>query len=230
MTSDRPHDNGKRICVAPDCEKPVHRHSRECSMHAWRRRKHGSYDLPPERLCEVAGCGEKHYGKGLCQKHYWRLQRHGSPDLPAKHEQERPVCVVDGCDRIVGPKSARGMCDSHYSRVRYGQPIDGPFRKYGESHVNPEGYRQIHIVGHPLARKSGYVLEHRAVAFDKYGDGAQTCHWCHEDLGEWSPRVHVDHIDGDRLNNHPDNLVTACGGCNTARAFKGNPATFGGWR
>lgn len=60
------------------------------------------------------------------------------------------------------------------------------------------GYRNGYIVfykaGHPLAGKDGMVYEHRVVASDK--------------LGRWlNPSEFVHHLDGNRANNSPDNLI-----------------------
>lgn len=30
------------------------------------------------RLCEIEGCGRKHYARGWCTKHYQRWENHGS--------------------------------------------------------------------------------------------------------------------------------------------------------
>lgn len=187
---------------------------------------------PPlsNRRCDVEGCNTKHYAKGLCLKHYTRLKRRGTTVKFVRPERPVVPCSVDGCDRVVGPKSAKGLCESHYSRLTDGLELTTPFRKYGESHIDSYGYRFLHITGHPLSRKSGYVAEHRAVAYEKYGDGTQVCHWCEADLGHWCPQIEVDHLDGDRLNNHPDNLVTSCAPCNRARAGQGNPVDFEGYR
>lgn len=35
------------------------------------------------------------------------------------------TCIVDGCDRAVGLKGARGYCPLHYQRIRRGAPIEG---------------------------------------------------------------------------------------------------------
>ncbi|MEV4934130.1 HNH endonuclease signature motif containing protein [Sphingobium sp. LSP13-1-1.1] len=68
---------------------------------------------------------------------------------------------------------------------------------------------------HPLAMSNGLVLEHRRVAYNKYGAGTQTCNWCNVEL-EWSA-VEVDHLDWTRTNNRSDNLVTSCQKCNLGR-------------
>lgn len=76
---------------------------------------------------------------------------------------------------------------------------------------------------------STYALEHRLVAWEKYGSGPQRCVWCDCAL-HWAFRdpdpdcrpttVQVDHLDGDRFNNDPDNLVVSCSRCNTARLHR----------
>ena len=56
------------------------------------------------------------------------------------------------------------------------------------------GYVMVLKPGHPRAGKRGYLYEHILVACEKYGRLIE--------LGEV-----VHHIDGDRSNNHPDNLI-----------------------
>lgn len=83
-------------------------------------------------------------------------------------------------------------------------------------------------VGHPLAWGRGVVVsQHRAVLWDKIGPGEHSCHWCGCRL-VWAPtklplpsgisRLIVDHLDNDRQNNDPANLVPACSACNTLRS------------
>lgn len=81
-------------------------------------------------------------------------------------------------------------------------------------------YRRVKCEGHPLAQKDGHQYVHRVALFDKIGDGAHKCHWCPKEL-TWKgpgPRIVVDHLDEDRWNNDPDNLVPACRTCNSHRA------------
>jgi hypothetical protein len=88
---------------------------------------------------------------------------------------------------------------------------------------NNGGYRMLTGQIHPLA-KSGGVLEHRKVLYDLIGPGPHACHWasrygCEETGLAWSDgaRLVVDHLDGNRMNNHPDNLVPSCTRCNSSR-------------
>lgn len=113
----------------------------------------------------------------------------------------------------------RAYCGRHHAaNKKAGLPTkyhaDKP-AKVGRYHNKVTGYWTVWIKDHPLAGKGGYVYEHRAVAFAKYGDGIQTCHWCSAAIS-WS-ETDVDHLDWNRSNNVPDNVVTACNRCNAIR-------------
>jgi hypothetical protein len=83
-------------------------------------------------------------------------------------------------------------------------------------------YRMVRAPGHPVASKTGLTLLHRKVLFDKIGPGEHHCHWCGE-LVQWiAGRIRkgaliVDHLDHDKDNNSPDNLVPSCNACNAHR-------------
>lgn len=65
--------------------------------------------------------------------------------------------------------------------------------KTQEGHSRERGYAVIWNPGHPLARKNGYVLEHRLVMSQHLGRIL-------------TPDEHVHHINGNRLDNRIDNL------------------------
>ena len=67
-----------------------------------------------KRTCSSAGCGERHYAKGMCLKHY-RESRKAKKAAP-----EPGFCSVDGCDRKY---LASGYCSAHWQRVKkHGDP------------------------------------------------------------------------------------------------------------
>lgn len=91
-------------------------------------------------------------------------------------------------------------------------------------------YRMTSSTGHPLAGGAGNVTEHRFVLFEKIGPGSHPCHWCGMSV-KWTSRelafanqLQVDHVNGDRLDNSPENLVPSCPRCNIRR---GNPILVG---
>lgn len=116
-----------------------------------------------------------------------------------------------------------GLCSKHFQRQKAnGDPLAIQRREKGTGSINVQGYKIITVPGHPLANARG-TLEHRVVLYDAIGPGEHSCHWCGT-LVTWDittpadPRsLVVDHVDFDKLNNDPGNLVPACRGCNIAR-------------
>lgn len=129
-------------------------------------------------------------------------------------KRPRLVCEVDGCGKPARV-GRQPICAMHYHR-RY---RTGTFDKAAPLHRwmnGTDGYYVNIAAGHPLAGKNGVVREHRAVAYDEYGEGPHPCHWCGKPL-EWS-EICVDHLNGVKADNRPDNLVPSCNGCNGSRA------------
>ena len=102
------------------------------------------------------------------------------------------TCSFLGCSR---PARARGWCTLHYQRwQRHGSPEvvlpTGP--RPNRRAVNYHGYIRLKEPTHPLADPTGWVLEHRMVAWDAFGPFDPTCH--------------VHHRNGDKVDNRAENL------------------------
>lgn len=95
------------------------------------------------------------------------------------------TCSVEGCDR---KHLAKGLCDMHYQRKRASGTLNARGKaRDGEGWVGNHGYHMRQVDGKK-------ILTHVAVA-----EAA---------LGKPLPKgAVVHHIDGDKLNNTPDNLL-----------------------
>jgi uncharacterized Zn-finger protein len=104
----------------------------------------------------------------------------------------------------------------HYARQYRNGSIERVEPWIPPDYEHEQGYILVHAPGHPLAKNGrGRVYEHRMVFFDLHGPGPHRCHWCSRWV-RWE-KLHVDHKDGARANNRPENLVPSCNGCNTNR-------------
>lgn len=149
--------------------------------------------------------------------HWWRLTTYGDIN---HYRWQVKQCNVDECTRHA---SKKGMCDKHYQRLRKSGHTEDPVRL-----VDPKRYLQRKLTNHPLAGKNGRVYVHRATLHDSCASEnqplpcywcAQTVYWSHSDIKK---RLVVDHLDHDRHNNTPENLVPACNSCNVKRTRRTN--------
>jgi 5-methylcytosine-specific restriction endonuclease McrA len=131
-----------------------------------------------------------------------------------------PNCSVEWCHRKA-VRTGAGLCDACYCRRRRGgsDVSSDSMRRKVKNHS--AGYVLLYAPDHPLAKK-GTVPEHRLVAYEKFGNGPQSCYWCGTHL-EWESDRHafdtvrVDHLNEVKNDNHPDNLVISCNACNRLR-------------
>lgn len=156
--------------------------------------KHGWY-----WLCECE-CGVRKEVSGVnlrqhkylscgCEARRLSSERRKAAAMPPK------ACSIEDCDNTVQPKGAKGMCGLHYMRFkRYGDPlfvtsVEDWREKCREAQIRArEGFAAPNTY-----RKYYGKHAHRRTAEDKIGRALL-------------PGECVHHIDGDKHNNHPDNL------------------------
>lgn len=215
-------------CLVDGCDRP-RRGPEYCNLHRQRLLRTGELgEAQPKRnpgaLCNIEDCERPARAKGMCKLHWRRFMTHGSVDAPTRsRKSDRPPCRLDGCEKR-GRSPYEDICSMHYHReYRHG---DGDRTAWDVRTKDGSVYRRVKIPGHPLARKNGDVWEHRVVLYNKVGPGPQLCHHCDRrilwfvaDPQKNDPRlIQVDHLNNNRSDNRPDNLVPCCHRCNTRRA------------
>lgn len=193
---------GQERCSVESCERD--RYARGlCEMHYKRVRRHGDAqpDVPPlgtapPKVCAVPSCTHVIEARGWCHGHYLRWIRSGDvqADKPLERRTQPEHCTVDGCGRR---SYSEGLCRTHHTRLRLTGSVraDVPIRvSTGDGSIS-HGYRQVPVPPDQqwLTRGQSYVLEHRLVMARMLGRPLKDDEVVH-------------HINGDRLDNEPENL------------------------
>lgn len=212
----------QNTCVVDGCGRERKRHRSGgtngpyCSMHCERVRKFGEpgdplsiYEQLVQRLCDVEGCEDRRRSRNAryCVKHQRRQDRYGRPDgariMPG--QKFGSWTAVSEGEPYVSPKGQRHTrwvfrCDCGTERltvihtVRSGRSRScGCDRKDPPGFVTSQGYVRLFRPGHPEAKPSGTVFEHRLVMSEHLGRPLAS----HEN---------VHHINGDRADNRLSNL------------------------
>lgn len=178
----------------------------------------------PERRCSIVGCERIHRARGWCSTHYnrWRLFGHTMAEEPVRDGSPRPpICSTPACEKPTDVGSGR-LCSMHRRRLRttgiLGLVPHADGRRRYEPLISASGYRWTWDPHHPLVqgKRDNFAAEHRKVLYDKIGPGSHPCWQCGV-LVEWGSTLTADHVDFDRLNNVPGNLMPACRPCNSTR-------------
>lgn len=146
----------------------------------------------------------------------------------ARHSRaiSKPLCVVENCKNH--RQYSSGLCNSCYYRKRNTGTTER--RVFTYRVLRPGGYVVLggsEAKNHPLST-GGMLFEHRKVLYDAIGEGPHSCFWCGESV-RWIKSKCVkgslvpDHLDGNKQNNDPGNLVPSCNKCNSLRG------QFMGW-
>lgn len=126
-----------------------------------------------------------------------------------------PSCTVMGCCKKARSGAAK-YCEMHYGRLRRNGGLYIAMQRSPEL-VQSHGYIREYRPDHPLSDTEGYVYQHRRVLHDHCGDGPFNCHVCGAEQA-WQT-MDVDHLNGVKDDNRPENLAPACPKCNRDRAW-----------
>lgn len=140
-----------------------------------------------------------------------------------------PTCSHPGCPKR---PHARGMCAVHYNAARDRREFPDlpppelrpPKIHPGDTRPHSSGYTLVYSPGHIISPRRPHVFQHRLVMFDIIGYGPHRCGHCATHIN-WGAGLEVDHLDYQRDNNDPSNLLQSCHGCNTRRARHANQFT-----
>ena len=195
--ADRADYHDERRCTVDYCERRLYAKG-YCARHYRQWRKHGRVldDVTAApALCAVDGCDRRATERGMCHGHYLRWGRTGDvkADVPLE-PRRRPPCHINGCER---PSKARGMCSTHYSRERVhgNSRPDIPVRRAEGNGWISHGYFYVAVPPELryLTKGETNIAEHRLVMAQMLGRPLRD-----------DESVH--HINGDRLDNRPENL------------------------
>lgn len=168
-------------------------------------------DANASRKCQQ--CGTPFVPKRQAGQRQLHCSRECRVKYQVAQRQNLPRCSVDGCQHRV--RSGRAvLCEKHYGRARRGVDLNDA-RPVSGRYVTAAGYIKLLRPDHPLADTHGHVFEHRVVVYDKNGGTEPSCFWCGKGL-TWKQAV-VDHLNEDKADNTPSNLVCSCNDCNRAR-------------
>lgn len=134
------------------------------------------------KKCKVLKCTQtKIYARKFCKLHYIRYTRRNGNTDDRAYINKGQKCKVKECSYY---SRTRGLCSTHYARLRRYGSVELPPRKKGT--ITRDGYRRISVNGISM-------FEHRFVMEQHIGRKLLSYEYVH-------------HKNGNRLDNHIGNL------------------------
>lgn len=116
------------------------------------------------------------------------------------------TCVAPGCLKKRYVRNGSAHCPMHSWRLKKHGSYDLPVRTAVPKYVEQAWYAKGHK-----------EWKHRTILRAVIGEAPHPCHWCNKMLS-WGVDLFVDHVDENKLNNDPHNLVPSCHSCNVNRS------------
>lgn len=127
-------------------------------------------------FCKAEGCERASAAAGYCIMHYKRVKRNGTTERVLRKYDGTTGC--EHCGKF--GRLRKGLCNACATRLSRKGYVERDIAEKGKGTINAAGYKVLTVNGEP-------EYEHRVIARPKIG---QVVH----------------HKDGNKLNNHPDNL------------------------
>lgn len=128
----------------------------------------------------------------VCEKNFWCK--------PSHLERFKQVSCSKECGRILRKERMVGQNNHQYN-------LKGKDKSSWKSdiRISTYGYRLVRSLDHPFKNSSGFVFEHRLIA-EKYLLNETNSVEISGNL-YLKPELEVHHIDENKLNNQPENLL-----------------------
>lgn len=186
------------------CGKELSTNKHFCSSTCYGHWQHGKSfseqqkPMREKKYCSVDGCHSVHFGKGYCRKHY--IKNIVQPKEMAERAERSPH-TKDKCTSTGIETYRCAFCGKEfhaYIRTNRKLPKFCSQKCAGMFHRKPfiikKGYKKVLLPAHPRSDKKGYVFEHIVILESVLCRPICNGEECH-------------HIDGNRMNNSPDNLI-----------------------
>lgn len=189
-----------KSCQVNGCDKP-HYSKGYCAIHYNQMRRTTNV----KGLCSVDECSRPAATKGYCQSHYDKLRRRGTTDAHPKYTKK--LCAVEGCER---PHLAKGYCSLHWERMNKHGRLDVLIKRKRKVRALTEEEQTI-LLGRINKPMKGIKSNYARLSIGKRGNNVEKRRHvllAEKALGHSLPQgAAVHHLDGNSLNNTPQNLL-----------------------